>query len=82
MRSISPYERFAVSSPVTDARLRVHVLTAGETLSGLSHRYYGDWRAWREIADRNGVTDPRTLSPGARLLLPDRQLELGSFESA
>lgn len=82
MRSVSPYERFAVASPVTDARMRVHVLVAGETLTGLAHRYYGDWRAWRDIAERNNVSDPRALAPGARLLIPERQLELGSFESA
>lgn len=81
MRSISPYEQFGGAVPVTDTFLAEHVFVDGETLSGLAHRYFGDWRMWRLIAERNGVADPRTIAPGAVLLIPNRPVEGGSFES-
>jgi nucleoid-associated protein YgaU len=80
-RSASPFERHSVSLPDTDASLREHVVVAGQTLSWLAHSYYGDWRLWRLIADRNGVRDPRRLAPGTRLLIPARELQAGRYES-
>lgn len=80
-RSISPFERFGEFMPVEDAALTVHLFTAGETLSGLAHHYYGDWRIWRVIADRNQIIDPRRIANGTQLLIPERPLETGAFES-
>lgn len=80
-RSISPYERWGGLSPYTDARLREHVYAAHETLTGLARRYYGDWRLWRLIADRSGVADPRAIEPGTRLLVPEKPLQKGRYES-
>lgn len=80
-RSISPYERFGAPVPPSDAYLTEHVYVAGETLSGLSHKYYQDWRLWRVIADRNNVYDPRQIETGTVLLIPNRPVESGSFES-
>lgn len=77
MRSVSPYERFGEVSPVADAFLTVHTLDASETITGLAHRYYGDWRLWRLIADRNGIVDARRIAPGTILLIPERPLERG-----
>ncbi|HEY9286244.1 MAG TPA: LysM peptidoglycan-binding domain-containing protein [Pyrinomonadaceae bacterium] len=81
MRSVSPYERFGQSVPLSDTFLAEHVFVEGETLSGLAHRYFEDWRMWRLIAERNSVTDPRTVEPGTVLLIPNRPLE-GGFERA
>jgi nucleoid-associated protein YgaU len=80
-RSISPFERWGGLSPYSDAFLREHVYAAHETLTGLAHRYYNDWRLWRLIADRNTVLDPREIEAGTRLLIPDIPLEFGSFET-
>lgn len=80
-RSISPFERFGAYFPIEDATLTVHLFTAGESLSGLAHRYYGDWRRWRVIADRNKIKDPRKIAVGAQLLIPELPLETGAFES-
>ncbi len=80
-RSISPFERFGEYVPVEDAALTVHLFCAGETLSGLAYRYYADWRLWRVIAERNKIRDPRQVAPGAQLLIPERPLERGAFES-
>lgn len=80
-RSISPFERFGAFFPIEDAALTVHLFASGETISGLAHRYYGDWRLWRSIADRNEILDPRSIAPGTELLIPARPLETGAFES-
>jgi nucleoid-associated protein YgaU len=80
-RSVPPFERWGEYVPFDDAALTVHTYTAGETLSGLAHRYYGDWRLWRTIADRNQVLDPRKLELGTVLLIPQRPLERGIYES-
>lgn len=80
-RSISPYERWGGLSPYSDAFLREHVYAAHETISGLAHRYLGDWRLWRLIADRNRLADVRAIPSGTRLLIPARPLQRGRYES-
>ena len=81
-RSISPYEEFGQFVPETDASLRVHVFRDGETISGLAARYLGDWTLWRLIADRNAIVDVRQIQTGTTLLIPNRPLERGKYESA
>lgn len=49
---------------------RRHTVTAGETLSSLAARYYGDPGAWHRIADASGITDPRAMRVGQVLVLP------------
>lgn len=80
-RSTSPFERYGEPTPETDSNLVQHVYTAGETLSGLAHKYYEDWRLWRLIADRNEVCDPRRIETGSVLLIPNMPVEGGSFDS-
>jgi nucleoid-associated protein YgaU len=81
MRSVSPFERFSTFVPVEDANMTVHVYTAGESLTGLAHRYYGDWREWKRIADRNSVVDARRIEPGTQLVIPAIPPQKGEFES-
>lgn len=52
--------------------LTVHVVVDGETLPRLAIRYYGDHRAWREIADANNL-QPGPLTSGAELIIPIRE---------
>jgi nucleoid-associated protein YgaU len=82
MRSVSPYERFGLYRPEEDATLQEHVFADGDTLSGLAHRFYQDWRLWRLIADRNRITDARKIERGTVLLIPERPLQRGRFEIA
>ncbi|MET9901711.1 peptigoglycan-binding protein LysM [Streptomyces sp. NPDC006446] len=49
---------------------KVHVVTEGETLTLIAHREYADATAWRPIALRNGITDPRQLPAGRTLAIP------------
>lgn len=80
-RSISAFEHFGGYFPLEDAALTVHLYVAGETLSGLAHRYYGDWKLWRGIADRNKIFDPRQIAPGTQLLIPELPVQISIFES-
>ena len=80
-RSVSPYEKFGVATPLVDASLRIHVVTATDTISNIAYKYFGDWQMWPMIADRNAIADVRTLVPGTQLVIPARPLERGKYES-
>lgn len=80
-RSISPFEYYGAPTPIENALLIEHLFVARETLSGLAHRYYDDWKLWRIIAERNNIADPRQIAPGAVLLIPEQPLEIGIYES-
>jgi hypothetical protein len=49
---------------------KVHVVTQGETLSGISGQVYEDPTLWRPLAIINDIDDPLTLAPGQRLVVP------------
>ncbi len=81
MRNLTPYERYGEPNPEPDAHLEEFTFRAGDTISGIAHRFYGDWRLWRVIADRNSIVDVRVIPIGTRLLIPPRPLESGRYES-
>jgi LysM repeat protein len=49
---------------------KVHIVTAGETLSGLAAQYYSDPTMWRPLAMANDIDDPLSLFPGQPLNVP------------
>ena len=53
--------------------VRIHVVEKGDTLSGISARYYGSSDQWSKIfsANKTTLTDPDRLVPGTRLLIPE-----------
>lgn len=51
-------------------RSHVHVIAAGDTLSGIAGRYYRRPGSWRAIAEANQIDDPRRLEPGVTLRIP------------
>lgn len=81
MRSISPFERYGTARPLDDALLRVHLVTATDTISSIAEKYYEDWRLWRVIAERNNLTDVRQIAVGTELIIPRRPLERSRYES-
>jgi nucleoid-associated protein YgaU len=52
---------------VADNRYEV---SEGETLWSIAEKEYGDGFKWETIARANNITDPTTLSKGARLVVP------------
>ena len=51
--------------------VRTHTVVAGETLSALALRYYGDPQLYRLIATASGIANPNVINVGQRLILPD-----------
>lgn len=80
-RSISPFERYGKATPATDATLRIHVFARTDRISALAQKYYSDWRLWRLIATRNNLTDVRQIEIGTELIIPQKPLERGRYES-
>lgn len=63
---------------------KTHTVTAGETLSAIAGRAYGNPKLWRPIALANNVRDPHRLKAGVRLViprLPYRHIETGEVYS-
>lgn len=56
-----------LESPDTTKYRTVH---QGDSLWALSAKEYGQPEQWRAIADANGLSNPRTLRSGDRLVLP------------
>jgi hypothetical protein len=42
----------------------------GDRLDLIAFKEYGDAKMWRIIAQANGITDPRKIRPGQRLIIP------------
>lgn len=51
----------------------VRNVLSGETLSSIAGTAFGDPGAWREIAELNGIDDPRRLPPDVSLIIPNRK---------
>jgi nucleoid-associated protein YgaU len=49
---------------------RLYVVGQGETPSAIAARIYGNPEMWRPILQHNEIDDPRSLTPGQRLLVP------------
>lgn len=56
-----------------------HLVHQGETLASIAALHYDDPGQWRPIAARNGIDDPRRLTPGSLLSIP--RLPLGDVEA-
>ena len=48
---------------------KTRTVKRGDTLWGIACELYGDGARWREIAKKNGVTEPRKLPVGKVLVL-------------
>lgn len=49
---------------------KIHTVAQGESLSVIAGQVYENPAAWRPIALRNGILNPRKLTTGARLIVP------------
>jgi len=49
---------------------KLYMVVQGETLSAIAGRVYDNPAAWRPIAIRNDIDNPRRLTTGTRLIIP------------
>jgi hypothetical protein len=49
---------------------KTYKVVAGDILSSIARRFYGDPNKWKEIAKKNGIKDPSKLQVGKVLVLP------------
>jgi nucleoid-associated protein YgaU len=56
----------------TSGQDRTYTVVAGDSLSKIAKRYYGDANQWRRIheANRDQITNPDLIHPGQRLKIP------------
>ncbi len=52
---------------------KFHIIRKGETLSEISHKYYGSANKWRIILDanRDEIEDVSKLKPGTKIIIPE-----------
>src|SRR6476646_10715791 len=55
----------------SERMVRTHTVVAGETLSSLALRFYGDAELYRLIATASGIANPNVINVGRRLIMPD-----------
>ena len=63
-------DQFAQLNLNSPDRTQVHILQQGETLSSVAGKHYDQPGEWRQIAQANGIEDPRRLDPGTFLTVP------------
>lgn len=54
----------------TAPKTRTYTVKRGDTLYGISIKYYGTGGSWRRIADANKIKDPDKLKVGQKLKIP------------
>jgi LysM repeat protein len=57
-------------TPAAPASSKTYTVKSGDTLSGIAAKLLGDPNRWHDIANLNGIRDPRTLQVGQVLRLP------------
>jgi len=67
--SSSANSRAASSSDVTKYQAE-YTVRDGDTLAIVCRMYYGNLDKLQEICDLNGITDPNTILPGQKIVLP------------
>ncbi len=60
------------STPAVPAPVRTHTIAAGETLTGISKKYYGTITRWQDVynANHDVLKNPNSLPVGSELIIP------------
>jgi nucleoid-associated protein YgaU len=72
--SVSQPATMAAGASVSSGQnQRRYTVKPGDTLSGISHQFYGVANKYKKIfdANRSVLRDPNTISPGQELVIPD-----------
>lgn len=56
--------------PPTKTTAKTYVVKKGDTLWGISIKFYGTGTKWTKIADANGIKNPKALQVGKTLRIP------------
>ena len=54
-------------------RAETYTVAAGDTLSAICRRFYGDATLYGRLAAANGIANPNLIHPGQVLRLPARE---------
>lgn len=65
-----PEEELQENEPNSPDHTKAYVVKEGDTVSGIAGMFYRDPGAWRAIAERNDIDNPRVLTPGLVLTIP------------
>jgi nucleoid-associated protein YgaU len=65
-----PEEELKVEPRNSPDHTKAYIVKTGDTLSAIAARFYKDPRLWRPIADRNDIDNPRGLTAGQVLTIP------------
>ena len=62
----------APGAPTPAAKDEIYVVVAGDSLSKIAKRLYGDGNQWRKIheANKDTVKNPDVIHPGQKLKIP------------
>lgn len=52
------------------AAANTYIVQPKDTLWSIAVKVYGDGKKWRQIADANGISDPKKLAAGQSLVIP------------
>jgi len=67
---LSPEENKMAQGTSSADVAKSRTVRQGDTLSSIAYEEYRDPALWRYIADRNGINNPRRLTPGQTLVIP------------
>jgi hypothetical protein len=67
---VSPEDSAATVKLSSADHTKTRAVRRGETLSSIAAEEYGDARAWRPIAQANGIENPRRLDAARLLVVP------------
>jgi nucleoid-associated protein YgaU len=61
-----------LKAPAQTAAVEYYEIVAGDTLSGIAKRYFGDANAWERLfeANREVIKDPDLIFPGQKIRVP------------
>ncbi len=69
---------YSAGHPTVEQREKIktqkfHIIRKGETLSEISHKYYGSANKWQMIleANRQIIKDVNKLKPGTKIIIPE-----------
>ncbi len=58
------------ASPTSEGQTKTQTVKSGDSLSSMASEAYGDPSKWRDIAEKNDISNPRVLDSGKEITIP------------